>query len=99
MHADLVTRRRVLLLTYQRYMAADRAWKLAIRETQSWFPPARQSPASKMGNPGSPMRRLYDRRERAIQQLQTARLKLEVAKERLAKRHRQPVLLITQMRR
>ena len=32
MHADIATRRRLLLLTYQRYLAADRAWDIALRD-------------------------------------------------------------------
>jgi hypothetical protein len=84
MHADIATRRRLLLLTYQRYLAADRVWDLALREMKTWFPTASQPGPSTIGNPGSPIRRLYRQRERAMLQLETARLKLEVAKQRLA---------------
>ena len=86
MHTDIVPRRRLLLLTYQRYMAADRAWNVALREMKTWFPAASQPVRSTIGNPGSPIRRLYKNRERAMLQLETARLKLEVAKQRLAAR-------------
>lgn len=82
MHTDLATRRRVLLLIYQRYTAAEQAWSVAQRETKAWFPQSHRSPAI-IGDPGSPIRHLYDQRERAILQLEVARLKLQVARERL----------------
>jgi len=34
MHAELTTRRRVLLLTYRRYLEADRAWEMALEEVK-----------------------------------------------------------------
>lgn len=87
MHADLATRRRVLLIIYQRYTAAELAWNMAQQEMKALFPTTSHHSSSIIGNPGSSVRRLYDQRERAIHQLQVARLKLEVAKQRLAKRH------------
>lgn len=84
MDADLATRRRVLLVTYRRYLDADRAWNIALREMKTWFPKARQPCPLTIGNPGSPIRRLYEQRERAMRQLEAARLKLEVARQRLA---------------
>lgn len=85
MHAELATRRRVLLLIYQRYIAAEQAWDVAQRETKAWFPQSHHSPAI-IGDPGSPIRQLYNRRERAILQLEVARLKLQVARQRLENR-------------
>ncbi len=85
MHADLATRRRVLLLIYQRYTAAEQAWSVAQRETKTWFPQSHHSPAI-IGDPGSPIRHLYNQRERAILQLEVARLKLQVARKRLERR-------------
>lgn len=88
MNTDLLTRRRALLVTYRRYLAADRAWALALREMKTWFPAASRPGASAIGNPGSPIRRLFEQRERALLQFETARLKLEVAKQRFAARER-----------
>ena len=88
MNSDLLTRRRALLVTYRRYLAADRAWTLALREMKTWFPAASRPGPSAIGNPGSPIRRLFEQRERALLQLETARLKLEVAKRRFAARDR-----------
>ena len=99
MDADLATNRRVLLVTYHRYLDADRAWSLALREIKTWFPTARQLSPSTIGNPGSPIRRLYEQRERALVQMEAARLKLEVARQRVAAMRRKMqashVLLVT----
>jgi hypothetical protein len=99
MHADLATRRRVLQMVYLRYQEADRALKIAIEETKTWFPNASQPKSSTIGNPGSPIRRLYERRERAILQLSVAQLKLNVARRRLAIRRQKaqakPILYLT----
>ena len=89
MHPDLVTRRRSLTVTYERYLAADRAWSMAVRDVKLWFPPASQPHHSPIGNPGSPVRRLYEKRERALLQLGTAHLKLAVARQRLAARQKE----------
>ncbi|MDT8325919.1 MAG: hypothetical protein RQ750_00840 [Roseovarius sp.] len=86
MHKDLLTRRRVLLVTYRRYLDADRAWTVALREVKTWFPAASRPGVSTIGNPGSPMRRLFEQRERALLQFETARLKLEAARRRFAAR-------------
>lgn len=86
MHPDLATRRRVLLVNYRRYLEADQAWNVATREMKTWFPTASQPRPLAIGNPGSPIRRLYEQRERAMLQLEAARLKLEVARKLLAER-------------
>lgn len=88
MHADLVTRRRVLMLTYRRYMDSDRAWTMALEEMKGWFPLASRPGPWIIGNPGSPIRRLYERRKKALLQMQVARRKLDVAKQRLSAKHR-----------
>lgn len=99
MHPDLVTRRRGLMVTYERYLAADRAWNMALRDMKLWFPAASRPRHSTIGNPGSPIRRLYEKRERALLQLEAAHLKLDVAKQRMAARQRKMqepyVMLVT----
>ncbi|GHF51864.1 hypothetical protein [Seohaeicola zhoushanensis] len=89
----LETQRRVLVLTIQRYQEADRDWSAAAREARSWFPGARRGMAVVIGSPGSRVRKLYDRREKALQQLAVARRNLDEAKARLARRHRVMLLL------
>ncbi|WP_108484787.1 hypothetical protein [Oceaniglobus ichthyenteri] len=86
MHADLETRRRVLIVMYRRYLDADRCWNLAVREMKLWFPTEDQHSLSRLGNPGSFIRRRYEQRERALALLTAAHLKLDVARQRLAKR-------------
>lgn len=86
MQAELATRRRMLAVTYRRYLEADRDLTLALRETRRWFPASSPPYRWTIGDPGSRVRRLYDRRERAVAQLVAARAKLETAKRRLAAR-------------
>lgn len=88
MHADLKVRRRVLQLTFQRYLDADRALTLAVREARLWFPSQRRPTVTSLGNPGSRVRRLHEQRDKALCQLEVARLKLDFAKERLKQRRR-----------
>ena len=98
MHTDLATHRRVLFVMYQRYQQADRTWNIALREMRMWFPVERRPSRSTIGDPGSPIRRLYEERERSIVRLHAARLKLKIAKERLSKRRQKttasPVLFL-----
>ena len=84
MHADLVIRRRFLLRSDARYRAADAAWRAALAQAATWFPQQNQGPAFPMGNPGSPLRRLYEQRALALRQLEAARLRLETKRARLA---------------
>lgn len=83
MDKELLVRRRVLHLTYRRYLEADLAWARARREARSWFPPAARPPRGAIGDPESRMRRLHDRRADALQRMQVAMLKLQVARRRL----------------
>ncbi len=88
MQSELKTRRRVLRLTYERYLEADRAWVLALTEMKRWFPTGARPYRAAIGDPGSQMRQLYDRRALALAKLEAARLKLDTAKRRLAERQR-----------
>jgi len=84
MDIELVTRRRALLMTYRRYLEADREWDIALRDLHRWFPETSRTGTFAIGNEGSPVRRLYARRQRALVQLEAMRRKLEVAKQRMA---------------
>lgn len=99
MHSDLEFRRQVLLKIYRRYLAADRAWLIASQEVQTWFPRQHGRAATPIGNPGSHVRYVYERRDQALQQLSAARQKLEEARQRIAKgrfaKEPQKVLLIS----
>lgn len=86
MHIELVTRRRVLLMMYRRYLEADREWDIAMRNLHRWFPEESRMGTLAIGNPGSPIRRLYARRLRALIQLEATLLKVQIAKQRMAAR-------------
>lgn len=82
MHPDLRTRRHVLTLMYRRYLEVDLEWSMTLREAQTWFPPQAPLPRTSIGETGSRVRRAYERRDRALQQLHVAKLQLEVARQR-----------------
>ncbi|MFX0541533.1 hypothetical protein ACEWPM_007345 [Roseovarius sp. S4756] len=92
MHTNLATRRRVLLIMYQRYMVADRTWNLAQREMKTWFPAKNQTKSWTIGSPRSQMRRLFEERRRALLQLDAARVKLRTGKQRLSKQRQRPAM-------
>jgi len=91
MQSDLDLRRRVIVKLYRRYLAADRAWVIETRAAVTWLPEAPPGKLAVIGNPGSRVRRLYDRRGEALERLHVARGKLEAARQRRATRR---VLLI-----
>lgn len=81
MNELLIHRRRVLLITYRRFLAADRAWSDASETARALVRKMPKSVAA-IGTPRSRMRALHGQRERALQQLHVARFKLEVARRR-----------------
>lgn len=80
MQPELESRRRVLILTFRRYEEADHDWAVAARTARTWFPVSDAPPRRTIGDPGSRLRRLYERRERALQQLQIIREELDEAR-------------------
>jgi len=84
MDSELTVQRRVLLKSYHCYMAADRSFQVAFESAVSWLPGAGARHLIVTGDPGSPVRRLYDRRERALARLRQARAALEEARLRVA---------------
>jgi len=82
MKSEFENRRRALLIFYRRYLAADRAWRLAQAEAVSWFPVQFRPAVPPIGNPGSKLRHLHDRRDRALAKLTVAHLKLGDARKR-----------------
>lgn len=83
MHPDLKKRRSFLILARSRYDAADTEWRAALREAAALVPGVRRRNCWSIGNPGSQIRRLYEARDRSLQQLTVARVKLEAARRRL----------------
>jgi hypothetical protein len=82
MQSDLDLQRRVLVKLYRRYVTADRDWVVETRSAVAWLPEAPSEKLAVIGNPGSRVRRLYDRREDALDRLHAARAKLEAARRR-----------------
>jgi hypothetical protein len=94
MQSDLDLQRRVLVKLYRRYVTADRDWVIESRSAVAWLPEAPPEKLAVIGNPGSRVRRLYDRREDALDRLHAARAKLEAARRRMAARDRGRVVLL-----
>lgn len=86
MTPDLETRRRALVVFYSRYLHADRAWRVAQREARSYFPAGQRPAVPPIGDAGSRLRGLYDRRDRALLQLAAAHRELNLGRRR-ATRH------------
>jgi hypothetical protein len=85
MTSDLNFHRRVLVVLYRKYQDADRAWRLAQSEALSWFPLDTRPAGSLMGNPGSHLRRLYERRDRALSQFMVVYGEIDQARRRAAR--------------
>ena len=79
MHADLKSRRRVLVNASKSYVFADDAWHHGL-DRNTWT----------IGNPGSRIRKLYEARDKALQRLVVAQLKIQVAKKRIRDRQSRP---------
>lgn len=97
MRPELMTRRRALRLAFERYIEADKTWRDALVGLNDWFPRSANRRPGLIGNPGSPIRRLYDARSRALLRLEVTQVKLATAKRRLAERRARelpPVFLI-----
>jgi hypothetical protein len=94
MQSDFELRRRVLVKLYRRYIVADRDFVVATRAAIGWLPEAPPDKLTQIGNPGSRVRRLYDRREDALERFHAARAKLERARERRGLRQGRVILLL-----
>lgn len=88
MHPDLHKRMSFLALAGARYDQADAEWRAAVRAAAKLVPDAHRRNVRSIGNPGSQIRILYEQRDRTLQQLTVARLKLETARGRLARKPR-----------
>ncbi|QFT92378.1 hypothetical protein FIU86_05955 [Roseovarius sp. THAF9] len=93
MDRDLDQSRRLLAVTYRRYIEADLGWVRARCAARAWFPEESLPYRWTMGSPQSRLRQIYERRQRALVQLAAARQKFLRAKERMEKRRRVILLL------
>ncbi|MEM9578112.1 MAG: hypothetical protein AAF999_13990 [Pseudomonadota bacterium] len=82
MHSDLRTRRKLCIIAYAEYLKADRAWTRAL----ALVPETVGHGYWRLGDRGSPLRVLYDRRDRALQKMVVSLGKFKTAKARLAAR-------------
>ncbi|HSF91805.1 MAG TPA: hypothetical protein VLA51_06330 [Paracoccaceae bacterium] len=81
MRPDHQIYRRVLQLYYRRYLRAERALRMAQNEAASWLPARQHRMVLLIGNPGSRMRALYERRNRAMRQLSLIQQELDELKK------------------
>lgn len=89
MQTYLAARRRLLVLSYNRYVVADRVWKQALNTASELVPDVIGRGYWRLGTSRSRLRKLYIERDRALQKMMVARLKLSEAKRRLAQREKQ----------
>lgn len=80
MRQDLEIRRRVLAVAYRRYIEADLSWTRARQAARLWFPEPNRPYRWTIGDPRSPLRQLYERRQKALIRLVAARRKLAEAR-------------------
>jgi hypothetical protein len=94
MQGHLQAHRRLLIVAYRRYLAADRALQIARSAAVSWFPVAPSRNTMPIGDPGSRIRRLYEHRDRALARLTLARQALEEAENRMRERRRRTEFVV-----
>ncbi len=88
MHSDLHTRRKLCFVAYAEYLKADKAWTSALAEASDLVPDVVGHGYWRLGDRGSPIRILYERRDRALQKMVVAHGKFKTAKTRLAEQSR-----------
>lgn len=79
MHENLEVHRRILIVAYRRYLVADQAFQAGRAAALSWFPEAPPRSTMLIGDPGSRIRGLHERRDRALTRLNLAHRELEKA--------------------
>ncbi|MGR3713545.1 MAG: hypothetical protein ACU0A6_10550 [Shimia sp.] len=84
MHPDLATRRRLFVQASQSYTHADLAWRQSLARARKLVPSTISRKVAPLGAPGSRMRKLYDDRDKALERLHVARLKLDLARARIS---------------
>ena len=84
MHPDLRTRRSVVIRARLAYDEADAAFRAEVRRAAELVPEVHCRSYWSIGNPGSPIRRLHEQRDRALQRLTVALVKFDTARARLA---------------
>ena len=70
MNPELFAYRRVLIKAYQHYLSADRSLQIATRKAEDWMRVRPERGIQLIGDPGSPIRQLHEKRDRALARLQ-----------------------------
>ena len=70
MNPELFAYRRVLIKAYQHYLSADRSLQIATRKAEDWMRVRPERGILLIGDPGSPIRQLHEKRDRALARLQ-----------------------------
>lgn len=86
MHPDLRKQRAVLIKASARFERAEADWRAAVTTASKLVPNAHAHSYWSIGSPDSRIRRLYNRRDRALQLFTVAVVKLETARQRLRER-------------
>ncbi len=94
MHGYLEAHRRILFKAYRRYLAADSALQSARSAALIWLPEAPARKTMLIGDPGSRVRQLCERRDRALTRLKLARQALKEAEIRSRNKRARVVRLI-----
>ena len=94
MHGYVGIHRRTVLQAYHRFLAADRSLQKAQSAALVWISEPSSQKAMLMGDTGSRVRRLHERRDRALARLRLLWQTLDQEKKRKRKRSQQSVLLL-----
>ncbi|UWQ86031.1 hypothetical protein [Leisingera caerulea] len=86
MHPDLQLRRSVLVRASLRFEKAEADWRAAVIKASELVPQAHRYSYWSIGHPGSRIRELYNRRDKALNLLTVALLKFESARHRVRER-------------
>lgn len=93
MHGYADFYRRLVLLAYHRFLTADRSLQKAQSDALTWMPERASQKTMLLGDPGSRVRRLHERRDRALARLGLLRQALDKAQMGKGQKRRLRVLL------
>lgn len=94
MHGYVGIHRRTVLQAYHRFLAADRSLQKAQSAALVWISEPSSQKAMLMGDTGSRVRRLHERRDRALARLRLLWQAIDQEKKRKRQMFRQSVLFL-----
>jgi hypothetical protein len=89
MDPELNAYRRVLIKAYHDYLSADCSLQIATQTAEAWMRIRPERRVLLIGDPGSPIRQLYEKRERALARLMRLRDALKEAEVQFARQDAQ----------